>query len=79
MHMKKYEQAKLEIEEFLLNADIATASTPGTTSGGGGGTTESGESTTGASTSATVGGQQGGGLLSAGIEFELGLNGNDEI
>lgn len=74
MHMKKYEQAKLEIEEFLLNADIATASAPGTTSGGGGG-----ESTSDAGTSATVGGQQGGGLLSAGIEFELGLNGNDEI
>lgn len=59
--MKTYEKAVLKEEEFVLNADIADASTSETPSediGGGGG---------------------GGGLNSAGVEFEIGLNGNDEI
>ena len=59
--MKTYEKAVLKEEEFVLNADIADASTSETPSediGGGGG---------------------GGGLNSVGVEFEIGLNGNDEI
>ena len=59
--MRAYVKAVLEVEEFILNADIADASTSETETeqiGGGGG---------------------GGGLASVGVEFEIGLNGNDEI
>ncbi|HBL40604.1 MAG TPA: hypothetical protein DDY98_03150 [Ruminococcaceae bacterium] len=61
--MKAYKKAALEVEEFILNADIATGS----------------ETTTNdpsKSVSQQIGG---GGLQAAGIEFEIAANGNDEV
>lgn len=56
--MKAYNKAVLEVEEFVLNADIAEASVP---------------------SSEDIGGGFGGGSMSAGVEFEILTNGNDEI